>query len=468
MAFSNTNKQIRNCRQIVFRKAFIKRRLNTTGQFESDWFEITNDVKRWGAVKIDTDSTRPGRFRFSSASIGVANDLGSYNDQSDNNSYWYGYLDRQRTLFKIEAGFIHETLTSSGIWRRHEHPGAGTWDVGIWDSHEWDDGSNVVFTGVLAGDMNLSDHNDITLNVKPLVQIFSDFSAKNLTGFTSTGLTASEFMTMLRDQTDGSGSFIFRPFFGDTTTNWNITTTTANYSSLNTSSAAQVRDSSVWNLIEKLAEAEGFVAYVSKDGIFNFKDNSTNTITAAFYFNGVGTFNSEYGHTIKSVDQFGPQVSKFYNRVSVKFSSSETSTSYEIRETTMGVSAVNLSWVYGQKSFDVENILINSSTTAGTLAQSLYDDLSSLRREIDFTTSFVPHLDIFDRIAISYDTSEKGTTQNYWDLADWAHDTNTTSSDLVWDSSKGQIISLLNREFRFLSINIDLDKFECKFKAREL
>jgi hypothetical protein len=220
--------------------------------------------------------------------------------------------------------------------------------------------------------------------------------------------------------------------------------------------------------MEKLAEAEGFVVYVSKDGEFNFKNRDVNTTTVAFEFHGKGSFSGRYGHTMKGVQRFGPRLSKFYTRVSVKHRAASTSTSFEVFESTLTVEKNNLAWIYGQRSFNIDNVLIDDSTTAATLAQNIFNDLSAFKREIDFNTSYVPHLDIFDRISISYDSSIKSNTNSLWDLYDWAADSTETAEDLIWDASTGDNISLLDREFKFLSIEIDLDNFECKFQAREL
>jgi hypothetical protein len=42
---SSIEKEIRNPRGRIFRRLYIKRRLATTGLFETNWMEITDDVK---------------------------------------------------------------------------------------------------------------------------------------------------------------------------------------------------------------------------------------------------------------------------------------------------------------------------------------------------------------------------------------------------------------------------------------
>lgn len=454
----------------VFRRASIKRRNLVTGLFESDWVEITPDVKSFGKITNQIDSVRRNKFKFGNAKLVMDNKNGEYNPHDSPSSLWYGYLNQQRTLVKIEAGFISPVKNEYGVWVRNEFPAESLWDSAVWDSasHSWDaSGSSAVFNGIISGDLPLSDKNDVVLNIKPLVSIFQDFPARNLTGWTSTGLTASQFVTMLRDQTDGAGSFIFRPFFGNTTSQWDISTTSNVFSNLNTATAEDVIDKTAWEVVEKLAEAENFVPYVSRTGIFKFISRTAVDTAASFQFHGAGSVNTEYGHTIKSVSSYGFKISNYYSRVQIKWQTPSTSTSYVVQESTLTVSAASNPWVLGVRTLAIENTYIPTSTVAQTLALSIFTDVSSLKKEIEFTTSFVPHLDLFDRFSMYYDPAQF-TAANLWDQNNWAADDTSTASDLIFDASKGDALILEGEEFKFLSFEIDLDNFQNKFLAREV
>lgn len=467
MAISSTEREINRRRSKVFRRAFIKRRLPTSGLFESEWQEITEDIKKWGKITGQLDAIRFGKLKFGNMSLKLANDEGKYNNEEDENSLWFNHGPQQRTLFKIEAGFTHQTLASSGQWFNIEWPGNVVWDDPDvrWDMNLWDD-NNVTFKGIISGDAVFNDSNEVSMRVRPLSQIFRDYSANNLIGLNNS-LTASGFIELLRDQTDGAGSFIFRPFFDDTTTNWNISTTTVIYSNLDTNTAEDVRDSNVWQIIEKLAEAESAVAYVSKSGEFNFRLKSDITTTVAFEFHGQGSTNTEFGQTIKRINSFSRSISKFFSRVEVQFSSENTSTAFAVQQSSLTVSGNNTAWNYGQRTLKIDNTFIPTATAA-SIASSVFTEASSIKEEIDFNTSFVPHLDILDRVSITYDSSGF-TTSSLWDRQNWASSGSTVAStDLIWDNSKGDAIKLNAKEFKFLSFNIDLDKFECNFKAREV
>jgi len=272
---------------------------------------------------------------------------------------------------------------------------------------------------------------------------------------------------MVRDQTDGAGHFVFRPFFQDTITYWDISTTSNVFGDLNTSTAQGVYDKTVWSVIETLAEAENFVPYVSLNGTFKFVSRAVNAASTTFDFYGVGYFNSTFGHTIKSVNSYGRKISKYYSRVDVKWGELETVTSHEIKEGTFEVSSSNNPWVLGQRTLSIDNIFIATSTVAQTLATAIYNDVSSLRNEIDFTTTFIPHLAILDRVSVYYDPSEVRVS-SLWDQNSWAADDTSTAQDLIWDNSKGDAVKINGQEFKLLSIAIDLDKFENRFIAKEV
>ena len=461
---------IKNPVATIFRRAKIKRRGLGTGVFESEWVDITTDVKSWGKIVNQIDSARRYKFTFGTAKLVMNNDSGRYNPHDNSSSLWYGYLNQQRTLVQFEIGYLTTEKNANGVWTRGEYPSRTDWDDASWDSEAslWDgETPSIVYTGIVAGDLPLSDKNDVVLNIRPLTSVFQEFPARNLTGWTSTGMTASQFVTMIRDQVDASGSYIFRPFFGDTTSNWDISTTSTVFANLNTSTAEDVLDKTAWEVVEKLAEAENFVPYINRAGVFKFISRAAIDTIPAFEFHGVGSPNTEYGHTIKKVNNYGFKVSKYYSRVQIKWRNTDTSTSYEVFEATMTVSGSNNPWILGAKTLSIENYYIPTSTVANTLAESIYNDVSALKKEIEFETTLVPHLDLFDRFSINYDPS--GFLQsNLWDQNNWADVATSTAEDLIWDKSAGDAIVLSGEEFKFLTFEIDLDNLSNKFIAREV
>lgn len=392
-------------------------------------------------------------MRFSDANLLVANDAGLYNPEEDPNSFWYGYASQQRTLVKIEAGFLHDTLAADGIYHVTTLPADPT-----------------IFIGVIQGDINLSDSNHVALPVRPLLQVFRDFSTRNLNGLTTTGMTANDFFTLLRDQTDGSGNFIFRPFFGDTVANWAFTSSSIVYKDINLQPASAQPDGgtpvqndflelNVWDVIERLAEAEDSIPYITRDGKFKFSDRSANTSGAAFGFFGRGYLSARPGITIKKVHSYKKKISDFYSRVEVKWNDLATTTAIVATQTALVVGNNN-AWNYGHRTYSVENPWLATITSAQAVASSIFEAVSSTPHEIDFSTTFVPHLEVLDPVAVNYRSSEPNIA-GLWDVRTWAFDDTVASTDLQW--VKGDALEFTGDEFKLTSITIDLDNLECRF-----
>jgi len=443
----NTNaiKIIKRNHSNVFRKAYIKRRDATTGQFEASWVEITKDVKKWGSVNVNTDVDRVGRISFSGTNLVMQNIEGRYNPNSNTYSLWYGYSSQQRSLLKIECAF-YDQYQSSGVWVNEIIPAEPT-----------------IFVGIVSGAIRVSDENEITLPVKPLNQVFRDYLVTDLTGFTAAGPgttgTAANFIQMLRDQTVG-GSYLFRPFFNDTTSYWQITQTSSlTYPAL-TGTADNLRDMTVWDVIEKLAEAENYLPYITRTGVFKWIPKTEGS-TISYEFNGLGVVpNTEYGHTIKKIEAYGEKISDYYNRVSVSYLSAGAS-AYVATQSTFAISGSNDVWNLGRRSYFVDNDFIGSSSNAASIANTLLTELSSLTPEINFSTSLITHINLLDKVYISYDASDFTSINGYWDAADW-------DDFFTWDAGRGDAIVLTEQPFKIISININLDTLETRFVARQL
>jgi len=441
--------QIKAPNSYVFRRVLLKRKSAMTGLHESVWQDISSDVKTWGSIRREIDNVRYSKIKFGDVLMKFENSSGRYNPHEDDASFWFGYASQQRSLIKIEAGFTHSTLSSDNIWTNTEYPSTPS-----------------VFYGIISGDLYNSDDNHVQFSIRPLLQVFRDYPAKNLTGFTSTGLTATQFFQMIRDQTDGSSNFIFRPFFGDTTTNWNIGSTSNIYANLNTNNSVDVFDKTVWDIMEKLAESEDKIIYVDNLGTFNFTTRDV-TSTVAFHFLGNGFVDTEYGHTIKKVSKFGKRQTDFYSRVEVKWIDSNTFTAVRVKETAFAVTGSNDAWNLGHRTFKFENFWIPTITVADTILDNIYNNVTVLKNNIEFTSSFVPHIDILDRVRMSYDSSALNPTSR-WDLFDWSADDTSTAQDLYWDRFRGDAIRLIGADFKILSIDLSLDKFETKIVAIEI
>lgn len=450
----------------VFRRFLVKRRSNTTGAFEATWQDLSRYVKKWGSFGSSIDTPRFGDLKFDNANVQVINIDGTFNPNDNADSFWSGYADLQRSLVRIEAGFVHQTQSTGGIWTNTEFPTTTT-----------------MFQGVISGDIFMSSRSEVSIPLKPIMQIFRDYPARDMRGYTTTGMTAGAWFTRLRDHTDGSASLVFRPFIGDgTTTDWSIASgtvdygtsptinTTTSYVALNTSTSNDIYDLDCWGVTERIAQAENYLAFISREGKFLFQ-SKTATASVQFEFYGLGSSpvsSRTYGHTIKSVGQYGKRLTAYYSRVAVKYNRDDTSSSFVNTSSTFLIDGSNLAFNLGHRTFSIENYFLFNSTNAALVASAVLTDISSQSEEIEFTTTFIPHLNLMDRISVTYDATDFVSSRSLWDLNDWADSSTDTSSDLIWDTSRGDSIVLSAVNFKVLSISIDLDNLETTFIGKRL
>lgn len=429
-------KEIKKHSSKIFRRLYIKRRTAVQGLFETEWLEITEDVKKWGVITSQADIAQAGKYQFSSFALTMANDKGRYSDTDNKNSLWRGFASRQRTLIKIETGFRSSTISAAGIRTNVEYPQKSIWDDSLFDaSYDWD-ADSTTFIGLLWGNVKLDGKDQARLPIVPLTEVFRQYPARRVSGFTTTGITASKFMETVRDHTDGSGNFVFRPFFGDSVDNWVIGTTTQLYPRITTSTVNELIDQNVWTAIEKFSLAENFVPYVSPSGVFNFTNKDVETTTALFAFHGAGSYDRTYGHTIKEIQEYTPKLTDYYSRVQLKWSADDTTTSYITKESAFFVSGSNEAWNNGFRTYSFELSWFNTSTVADVVATQVFNNLADVRNEVKFTSSFVPTLDIRNRISITYDT-EAVNIDNLWDINLWAEQGLVGTVDMASNATGG-------------------------------
>ena len=449
---ANLNNMIKKPTSKIFRRFFVKRRQISDGQFESTWQDLTRFVMKWGNFRWAVDTPRFGTLEFSNANIRMLNIEGKFNPNDNADSFWNGYGDIQRSLVKIEAGFTHQTQSSGGIWTNTEFPTATT-----------------MWTGIISGDIGMSARGVITLPLRPVTQVFRDYPASDITGITSTGISSGGWISLLRDQTDGAGSFVFRPFIGEgqTTTDWTISTGGPLYANLNTSAAEDLHNLDCWSVTERLAQAEQKIAFVNRTGQFIWQQKTT-TAAVQYEFHGLGSSDRAFGHTIKKINNYGKRLTSFYSRVAVKYVNEDTSTSFVNTALSFAIGGVNTAWNLGSRTFSIENFWLANSAAAASVASSVFDQVSSQDEEINFVTTFVPQLNLLDRISVTYDSTDFVSGRSFWDINDWATTGADSLTDLIWDDARGDGIILNSTNFKVLSINLNLDNMESTFIGRQM
>jgi hypothetical protein len=449
---ASLNQQIKAPTSKVFRRFFVKRRQISDGLFEANWQDLTRFVISWGNFRASVDTPRFGDLRFDNAALRVLNIEGTFNPNDNDDSFWNTYGDIQRSLVKIEAGFTHQTLSAGGIWTNTEFPT-----------------TPLLWTGIISGDIFLAGRSEVIIPLRPVTQVFRDYLANDVTFNTAPGISSGGWFTLMRDHTDGSGNFVFRPFIGTSAANdWSIATGGNLYANLDSSGAEDLHQLDCWQVTERLANAENSFAYVNNSGKFIWQ-RKTATAAVQYEFHGQGSNNRTYGVTMKNIKRYGKRLTAFYSRVAVKYAKDDTNTSFVNTALTYAVAGANTAWNLGSRTFDIENFWLPNSAAAATVASQVFNEVSSQAEEFEFTTSFVPQINLMDRISVTYDATDFVSNRSLWDQNDWAATpSSNTSEDLIWDAGRGDAIILQSVNFKILSIDMDLDRMESTFIGRQL
>lgn len=409
----------------VFRRLAIRRRLVSTGLYETDWVDITRYVKNWGSTSSVIDDVQLNKFTNAGFSVSVRNDDGAFNPESNPKSLWFGYLTRYRTLVRVQSGYEDEA--------GNELPTDTT--VGIF---------------LLDGEIAISAvTNEAELSCKSLSSVFDEVRARDVPGLNAT-LTATEIVGKIRDHSDGAGLAIFKTFV--TASSWIIQTTSTNYT-LGTTTALE--DLSCWDLMGKIAESESYILLINRLGGVEFRDREERTTTAAYTLYGQGFPRQN----IISLTDYRESLDKYYTFFRFKWKEEDTATSYVTAGTSTAVSPANLSWKYGARVYEFENLFFATSTIAQTVVNRLYTEFSEIKEELTLKAKFIPDIEISDRVDLyyrSYDIAAVSVWDGFfWDEANWAEDV-------------GENFEWAGVAFKVLSRRHDLNNFTTELRLRAI
>lgn len=418
-----------------FRKLEIKRRQSSDALYESSWQDISKYVTRWGQFKTAIDDQRVNQFVHSGYTFNVKNDFGEFNPEYDGASLFYGYFTRYRTLVRLTAGY---TDTAG-----NQYPTDATQGIFIMDS-----------------EIDIAPKNkEVQMNCKSIISPFQETRADEIMGIT-TSITSSEIVTKIRDATDGSGNFLFRNFI--TSTAWSIQSTTTILTGLGTITA--LSDFTVWELMNKLAELEGYVLYATKTGGIVFSDRLPNQDSPEMVLYGAGFRDPN----VIRINNYKEATSKLFTHYRFKYLEEDTETSFVTAGTATAVDTRSNEWKYGRRTYEMENTFFSDSSAAKAVVSKLIGEFSNLRNELNIDCPFMPQLEVLDRVSIFHSESSEGSVY-LWDTKDWAADTTTSdgSNVLLWATETSSSINFTGKEFKILSRETNLDNFITKFNLRE-
>jgi hypothetical protein len=260
--------------------------------------------------------------------------------------------------------------------------------------------------------------------------------------------TASELITKMRDHSDGAGHVVFRQFIS--ATNWIIESTTVNY---NLATSTSIGSMTCFELMNKLAEAEGYVLLVNRTGQFEFRSRDPKQSTSAYTIYGLGYRDM----SLKEIVEYRDSFNKYYNYFRLKYLQDDTSTSFVYAGTATVVDPSNPSWKFGQRVYELSNDFFPNTASAQAIVDNLFNEFSVVKEELRIATKFIPHIDILDRITINH-VSSRLEFEPLWDYPNW--------DETNWSKESGENFDFIDIDFKILSRDINLDTFTTTFNLR--
>ena len=406
---------------LPYRTVEIRRRLDDgTGNYETDWVDISDDIVSFGTVSWHLDTETVGVFTQSTITLVGDNTDKKWDSELQPESLFTGYLTRYKTLFRVTIGLKD-----------------GSTDV-----------TGSVFYGILTDDITLTETEAIIV-VNSLTEVFREQKASGLS-LNATD-TASDIVDKVLALQDNTGNVIFDRFItGD-----DISVTTTQYVD-----AVAPEEQSCWEVINRVCLTEDHCAYVGNNGSFYFSPKTSGT-AIAWKFNGAGIYDEDYGVNVAKIEQSNHIWTKIYNQVVIE----HTDGSYGTAGDTWSQGDASSSDKYGERILSFDEYWLGSDS-APLVAGSLYANYKDPKREVVLTSStFNPDLKLLDRVEVNYYGENSTPTPGVWGVSVFG--TAYSYGVGLWTGKTGGIY-LDGVSMNIIGIDLDLDDFVSTFSLREV
>jgi hypothetical protein len=99
------------------------------------------------------------------------------------------------------------------------------------------------------------------------------------------------------------------------------------------------------------------------------------------------------------------------------------------------------------------------TATAITVANTIYNEFFWPKLEITMDTKFVPQLNLFDRVSLTYRTRTP-MGGDLWGYFDWGSG--------VWAAQAGYNINISDTDYQLIGLQHDLNNFKSNVKLRAI
>lgn len=417
---------VRKSGLIPYRKCYIRRR--NASAYETTWYDVTNLIKSFGTVSWITDDVKFNKFEQGSVNVVARNDRRQWTAETGNpDALFDGYATPYKTLFRIDAGYYD---TNGSVLPT----------------------STAVFYGIMVDDISYNSESEAMMNINSMSWLINEVPAIKMYPQTNTAMGLVADVRDVRDVTT-TGNYILQPFISSTA--WVIETTTTQYIDF---VSTGLNNYTCWTLMEKLAETENFVVFFGTDGNLHFKNRDPNTTTVKWRFNGPGIYDSDYGVNVIEVSDFNNGWNDVYQRIRLKYTDADTTTSYYTSEQTYTVGDGSSSDLYGVRFYEFENTWLN---TAGaiTLADAIRTVTVIPKREWTIKTKMITTLNLMDRVNFTFYGPNSVEPGALWGQAIWGVD--------YWTGKVGGLY-VSSVTCKVIRIEHSLDEFTSNFALKEI
>ena len=429
----------------VIRRVSIKR-LKTDGTYETEWLDVSNYVVKYGRiVKSFGDSVFLGNMQIEGNTVVLDNTYRKFNDENDERSLFKGFSTRYRTKFKTEVFFFDFEPQDPFVL------GVSLLGAGALNSlYPGVEVPAFTFYGVSYGSPSVSGDGNISFNVAAMIKVFQNYASSGIDG--SGSPTTQQLLERLVTKTQ-NGVRIFDHFFegNNDAERYKLNESGAAVTSI--SEPLVLQSQTVFNKMVDYSIVDDFFFDVDQSGAFVWKTKSTSS-EPVWEFHGAGSINNDYGINIVSIDSERDGLENFWSKIAIEYSESTFATA-SISWTPGDLSVTDR---YGERIFSTQLVELTESE-ASIVAATLLNRYSSLKKEWEITTIFIPHLEVRDVVLIN-----------------WIGEPIVADPFILGASKLGTgvlsnylgSISIINQRAKIIRMEHDCDGLVSKFTLREI
>lgn len=392
-------------------RAYIKRRLFETGDYEDDWQRIDfyngrDRVIDWGSFsdEIDNQPSDVMNFEISALQIIFSNFDGLFNVETNPNSFWFpqdSYLNRKFSKFKVDAGYLDPDNNEVGV--------------------------ATVFEGVI-DKVLIGDDQRAKITVLPYTSILNRYNIQDLS--LTGSKTISQIIELIMNQ-DKITTYI--PYVAPAPS--------ANVTVQDTA----LLEGTYWEIIKALAQKSASVPSLVGD-VWQFKPR-TASASVVWDFFGAGVLNQNI-YQVLSFDDEGA------DRVRLYWQAEGTS------KTSISSNTVLTRKYLGEP--EIINLDELNDTDKQTALDALLTTWENPKPVIEFSTAFlVNELKPFDKITVKIFGSIVGTDYARIGSFLWGDGTK-------WATLSGSIQIIDGAEWMITRVQKDLDNWRTIIKAEKI